>query len=86
MIIDDTTRLGGHGPCAHIGQNNMKEAQIDDLEFGLECTKLSKTNQPPIFERYLENKRSHKGCIHDWLGTLYHTSNIYIKWIVHMYM
>jgi hypothetical protein len=65
MIIDDTTRLGGHDPCAHIGQNNKKEAQIDDLEFGLERTKVSKKNQPPIFERYLENKRSHKGCIHD---------------------
>jgi hypothetical protein len=53
MIIDDTTRLGGHDPCAHIGQNNMKEAQINDLEFGLECTKLFKKNQHPIFKRYL---------------------------------
>jgi hypothetical protein len=65
MIIDDTTRLGGHDPCAHIGQNNVKEAQIDDLEFGLQRTKLSQINQHPTFERYLENKRSHKGCIHD---------------------
>jgi hypothetical protein len=40
MIIDDTTRLGGHDPCAHIGQNNMKQAQINGLEFGLEFTKL----------------------------------------------
>jgi hypothetical protein len=60
MIIDDTTRLGGHDPCAHIGQNDMKEAQIHDLEFGLQRTKLSKINQHPIFEKYLENKRSHK--------------------------
>jgi hypothetical protein len=66
MIINNTTRLGGHDPCAHIGQNNMKEAQIDNLEFGLQQhTKLSKIDQHPIFERYLENKRSHKGCIHD---------------------